>query len=269
MFNKLLQFEVFYQLKQRAFPLLALLFLVLGVFVGRQGFAQQGVNFNAGYQVYFHVSLFTIGSLFVIMFFAISAMLRDKQYKMEGLIYSSAIKKMHYFWTRFLGTFFFSLLAFSPFIIGYVFGNYTGDLDPERVADFQLMTYLQPWLYIVVPNIFVCSSIIFSVATITKNSTATYVSAVFIYMLYLVCSIFFNSPLLAQAAPASPESMAIATLVDPFGISAFFEQTQFWTPYEKNTQLLSFSGSFLPITSAANLIALNVPVKFISNTNLK
>ena len=245
MFNKLLQFEVFYQLKQRAFPLLALLFLVLGVFVGRQGFAQQGVNFNAGYQVYFHVSLFTIGSLFVIMFFAISAMLRDKQYKMEGLIYSSAIKKMHYFWTRFLGTFFFSLLAFSPFIIGYVFGNYTGDLDPERVADFQLMTYLQPWLYIVVPNIFVCSSIIFSVATITKNSTATYVSAVFIYMLYLVCSIFFNSPLLAQAAPASPESMAIATLVDPFGISAFFEQTQFWTPYEKNTQLLSFSGSFL------------------------
>lgn len=245
MFKKLLQFEVFYQLKQRAFPLLALLFLVLGFFVGRQGFAQQGVNFNAGYQVYFHVSLFTIGSLFVIMFFAISAMLRDKQHKMEGLIYSSAIKKTHYFLSRFLGTFFFSLLTFSPFLIGYIFGNYTGDLDPERVADFQLMTYLQPWLYIVVPNIFVCSSIVFSVATLTKNSTATYVSAVFIYMLYFVCSIFFNSPLLAQATPASPESMAIATLVDPFGFSAFFEQTQFWTPYEKNTQLLSFSGSFL------------------------
>ena len=171
MFKKLIQFEIFYQLKQRAFPLLALLFLALGIFVGRQGFAPQGVNFNAGFQVYFHVSLFTLGSLFIIMFFAISTMLRDKQHKMEGLIYSSSIKKFHYFGSRFLGTFFFSLLAFSPFIIGYVFGNYTADLDPERVANFQLMTYLQPWLYIVVPNIFICTTIIFSVATITKKSS--------------------------------------------------------------------------------------------------
>ncbi|WP_271405177.1 ABC transporter permease/M1 family aminopeptidase [Tenacibaculum soleae] len=245
MFKKLIQFEIFYQLKQRAFPLLALLFLALGIFVGRQGFAPQGVNFNAGFQVYFHVSLFTLGSLFIIMFFAISTMLRDKQHKMEGLIYSSSIKKFHYFGSRFLGTFFFSLLAFSPFIIGYVFGNYTADLDPERVANFQLMTYLQPWLYIVVPNIFICTTIIFSVATITKKSTATYVSAVFVYMLYFLSSIFLNSPLLAQATPASPESMAIAAIADPFGIAAFFEQTQFWTPFEKNTQLLSFSGLFL------------------------
>ena len=161
MFKKLLEFEVFYQFKQRAFPLLALLFLALGVFVGRQGFAPQGVNFNAPFQVYFHTSLFTLGSLFVIMFFAISAMLRDKQHKMEGLIYSSSIKKGHYFWSRFLGTFLFSLLAFSPFLIGYIFGNYSTDLDTERVADFQLMTYLQPWLYIVVPNVFVSTTIIF------------------------------------------------------------------------------------------------------------
>ena len=50
---------------------------------------------------------------------------------------------------------------------------------------------------------------------------------------------------MAQAVPASPESMAIAAVADPFGIAAFFEQTQYWTPYQKNTQLLSFSGLFL------------------------
>ena len=153
MFKKLLQFEVFYQLKQRAFPIFAVLFLALGVFVGRQGFAPKGVNFNSVYQVYFHTSLFTLGSVFIIMFFAISAMLRDKQHNMESLIYSSSIKKSQYFWSRFLGTFLFSVLAFSPFIIGYIFGNYFSDLDPERLGDFRLMTYLQPWFYIVLPNI--------------------------------------------------------------------------------------------------------------------
>lgn len=245
MFKKLLQFEVFYQFKQRAFPIFAILFLALGVFVGRQGFAPKGINFNAIYQVYFHTSIFTLGSVFIIMFFAISAALRDKQHNMESLIYSSSIKKSHFFWSRFLGTFIFSVLAFSPFLVGYVFGNYFSDLDPERLADFQLMTYLQPWLYIVLPNVFICATIVFSVSTLTKNSIATYASAVFIYMLYFISAIFLNSPLLAQSVPASPESMAIAAVADSFGVAAFFEQTQYWTPFQKNTQLLSFSGLFL------------------------
>ncbi|MDN3644010.1 M1 family aminopeptidase [Lutimonas halocynthiae] len=245
MFKKLIQFEVYYQLKQRAFPIFALLFLALGVFIGRQGFAPAGVNFNAVYQVYFYTNILTLASVFITMFFAISAMLRDKQYDLEGLIYSSSIKKSHYFWSRFIGTFIFSVLAFSPFLFGYFLGITTSNLDTARIADFQFMTYLQPWLYIVVPNIFICSTIIFSVSTLTKNSTATYVSAVFVYMLYFVSSIFLNSPLMAQAVPASPESMVIAAIADPFGIAAFFEQTQFWTPFQKNTQLLSFSGIFL------------------------
>ena len=245
MFRKLIQFEFYYQLKQRAFPIFALLFLALGVFVGRQGYAPTGVNFNAVYQVYFYTNILTLASVFITMFFAISAILRDKQYDMEGLIYSSSIKKSDYFWSRFLGTFIFSVLAFSPFLFGYFLGITTSSLEAERIADFQLMTYVQPLLYIVIPNIFICSTIIFSVSTLTKNSTATYVSAVFVYMLYFVSSIYLNSPLMAQAVPASPESMAIAAIADPFGIAAFFEQTQYWTPFQKNTQLLSFSGLFL------------------------
>lgn len=245
MLIKLLQFEVFYQLKQRAFPLFALLFFALGVFVGQQGFAPQGVHFNSVYQVYFHTSLFTLGSVFIIMFFAISAMLRDKQHTMEGIVFSTSVKKPHYFLSRFLGTFIFSVLSFSPFVVGYIFGNYFFGLDAERIATFKLITYLQPWLYIVLPNVFICSAVVFSVCTLTKKSIATYASAVCIYTLYFISSMVLNSPLLAQATPASPESMAMAALADPFGIAAFFEQTQFWTTYQKNNQLLSFSGLFL------------------------
>ena len=197
MFKKLLQFEVFYQLKQRAFPIFAILFLALGIFVGRQGFAPTGVNFNAVYQVYFYTNIITLGSVFITMFFAISAMLRDKQHNMESLIYSSSITKAQYFWSRFAGTFIFSVFAFSPFLLGYFLGLTFSDLDPARISDFQIMTYLQPWLYMVIPNIFICTTIIFSVSTLTKSSTATYVSAIFIYMLYFVSSIFLNSPLMA------------------------------------------------------------------------
>ncbi len=258
MFVKLLQFEIFYQLKQRAFPLLALIFLLFGFFLGGQGFAEKGVHFNSTYQVYFHTGIFTLGSVFVIMFFAISATLRDRQHVMEGLIHSTSIQKKHFFWSRFLGTYIFSVLAFSPFLIGYFIGNYVSDLDPNRMGDFYLMTYLQPWLYMVLPNLFVCAAIIYAVSILTKSSIATYTSAIFIYMLYFVGAIFSNSPFLAQSNPTSQESMFFGALIDSFGVSTFFEQTYYWTAFQKNTELLSLSGLFLVNRLLWIIIALGI-----------
>jgi hypothetical protein len=93
MITQLLRFEAFYQLKQRAFPLLAGLSLFMGILAGRQGFAPANVDFNSIYQINFFTSLFTLASVFIVMFFAISGMLRDKRYNMENIIYSTAIKK--------------------------------------------------------------------------------------------------------------------------------------------------------------------------------
>ncbi|PZX54977.1 ABC transporter permease/M1 family aminopeptidase [Algoriphagus chordae] len=245
MFSLLLKFEAYYQLKQRAFPLLAVLFLFLGYFSGSNSFAPANVSFNSAYQIQSFVGLFSLASVFIIMFFVISGILRDAHYKMDALIYSTSVEKTQFFWSRFLGVFAFSVLAFTAFIIGMLLAHSIAPLDPERIASFRYASYLNPWLTVVLPNIFICSSIIFSVAILSNSNVATYVSAVVIYMFYMICAIFLNSPLMAQSVPASPEAMAIAALADPFGISAFFEQTQFWTAFEKNSHLLSFSGLYM------------------------
>jgi ABC-2 type transport system permease protein len=119
MFKQLLQFEVFYQLKQRAFPIFVVLFLALGIIIGRQGFAPKGVSFNAVYQVYFYTNIITLGSVFITMFFAVSAMLRDKQHNMESLIYSSSITKTQYFWSRVFCNFFFFRIFFRSKLLGF------------------------------------------------------------------------------------------------------------------------------------------------------
>ena len=245
MISQLLRFEAFYQLKQRAFPLLASLFFFMGILAGRQGFAPANIDFNSAYQINFFTGLLSLGSLFIVMFFAISGMLRDRRFNMENIIYSTAIKKWQFFWSRYLGVFVSSLLTFTPFLIGYALSVTFSDLDPERVTDFHLMSYVWAWLLFVVPNILICSALVFATSTLSKSNLATYVSAIFIYMLYMISSMFLNSPLMAQSVPATPEGMALAALADPFGIAAFFEQTQFWTPYQKNTELLSFSGFFM------------------------
>ncbi|HEX8830468.1 MAG TPA: hypothetical protein VF705_04840, partial [Longimicrobium sp.] len=54
-----------------------------------------------------------------------------------------------------------------------------------------------------------------------------------------------DSPLMAGSTPQSPQVMALAAVIDPFGISAFFQQTWYWTPAQRDTQLLALDGYFL------------------------
>lgn len=245
MFSQLLRFEAFYQVKQKAFIIFAFIFLFYGLVTGGQGFAPASVNFNSGYQINYYTGVISLGCVFVIMFLSVSGVLRDKRHGMEHLVFSTPINKALYFFSRFAGLYLFSLLSFVPFLLGYALMINFANLDPSRVAAFDLMRYVQPFLLIVVPNIFYCSALIFGVTLLSKSNIATYVSAFFIYMLYMLSSMFLNSPMMAQSVPASPESMAIAALADPFGLAAFFEQTQYWTAYQKNNRLLSFSGLYM------------------------
>jgi len=245
MFTSLLHFETSYQLKRKAFIGFGLIFLVFGYMLGSQGFAPANVNFNSAYQIGYNTALTSLGSVFAIMFFTISGILRDRQYKIEAILYTTSIQKNQFFFSRFTGVFLASLTTFTMALIGFLLGTLSPQLDPDRLMAFELTFYLWTWITIVVPNIFICTAIIFSVGALTKSSIATYVSAILIYAAYFLCSIFFNSPLMANAAPGAADNMFMAAIGDPFGLSAFFEQTQFWTPFEKNTKLISFSGYFM------------------------
>jgi len=245
MITQLLAFEITLQRKLWALPFAIILFFLSGLHIGGQGFAPELLNFNAPYQLSYHISIFTLGSVFAILFFAINGVLRDLSYRFEELIYSSGIQKHHFFISRFVGVFMFSLLAVSPLLIGMGFGAHFFELDPDRVAPFQAMHYFWNWLVFVVPNVFICSVLIFSVGLISKNRMAIYATVILIYVLYFIFSFFFDSPILAGAAPAHSRDMIIAAIGDPFGISAFIQQSQYLTPSQKNVVLVSLSGNFL------------------------
>jgi hypothetical protein len=50
---------------------------------------------------------------------------------------------------------------------------------------------------------------------------------------------------MAGAAPPTPEGLARAALLDPFGLSAFFEQTRYWTPAERDARPVALVGRLL------------------------
>lgn len=270
MIKQLLVFEIQYQRKQWALYIGVFLFFLSGFQIGAQGFALNGVNFNAPYQITHYTSIFTLGSVFAIMFFAISGVLREQAYNAESLIYSSGLRKYQYFISRFLGVFLFSIIAFSPIIIGIITGTYIISHDPSRLSPFTFTPYLLSWAAFIVPNILICSSIIFSVGLLTKNRLSIYATALLIYVIYFVCSFYFNSPIIATSTPVNTESMLLASLGDPFGVAAFIEQSQYWTPAQKNILNVSLSGNFLLnriIWILSSFIILGISYKLFSFTS--
>lgn len=241
----LLSFELHLQVRQLAFGISSIAYFVFSILLGNRIFGGENEVINSEYSIAFHLGLLSLTLVFPIMFFTVRASLRDQQFRFSEIIFSTPLSRSQYFSSRYLGVLLSTLMVLALIIIGFALGITFADVSYHRKLGFQFLPYFRVFWYLLLPNTIILSVLLFSLSSWTKSSTATYLGATFIYAAYWLCAIFLNSPLLAQAVAASPENMVLAALFDPFGLSAFFEQTQLWTIAEKNQKPLSFSGLLL------------------------
>ena len=247
MFKKLLQFELKLHIKQTSFIVLFILFITYGFLAITQSFKYLEFSsmYNDAFNLSFLSGIISIASTFGIVFFCINAVLRDKLFNAEGLIFSTGIKKTNFYLSRFFGVFTITLFLNTVAILGVFIGTCINDLDPETLHHFNFMHYFRPWLILILPNIFITTAIIFSVTILTKKSIVTYITALVIIAVNWICGFYINSPLFGGSSLASKEILDIASLIDPIGLAAFFEQSQFLSPVEKNEMVLSISNNLL------------------------
>ncbi|RAI92111.1 M1 family aminopeptidase [Algoriphagus yeomjeoni] len=243
-FFQLLRFELLIQFKTWTAPVFVLAYFGFAFLMGGQGTASSETLYNSEFELFFKMGLLSLGAVFSIMFFAVKATQRDAQSQMEALVYVTPISKKQFFLTRFLGSWLTSLLIILPAIIGFHLGVAFSDLDPSRIGVFQFSSSLSVAFKLLIPTITTLTAFLFTVGLLSRNPLATYAMAVGIYAAYFICSIFLNSPLMANAAPIASENLVWAGLADPFGLSAFFHQTNLWTSYEKNHLGIQISGLF-------------------------
>ena len=247
MIKKLLQFELKFHSKQISFIVLSILFTAYGFLAINQGFKYLEFSsmYNDAFNLNFLSGIISIVSTFATVFLCINAALRDKLFNFEGLIFSTGIKKLNFFLSRFLGVFIIILLLNTVALLGVFIGAHINSLDPETLHQFNFTHYFWPWLLLILPNVFVTTAIIFSTTLLSKKSIITYITALVFIAVNWICGFYINSPLFGGSSLASEEILDIASLIDPIGLAAFFEQTQFLTPLEKNDMVLSLSNNFL------------------------
>ncbi len=241
MLNEILRFEWRYHTRQITFLAAALLFFVFGFALTATGFGPDNVHIDSPYSITQSIGVLSLMSLFVLAAFSSNAVVRDREYRMEEIVFSTPVAKLPFLVGRFGGAFFAAFTAFSAAALGMIAARFMPWQD--RVGSFDLLAYVRALLVVALPNILFGAVVLFAIATLTRSVLASYVGSVFLYVLYFIAAAMTNSPMMAGSVPGATHSLA--ALLDPFGLSAFFEQTQYWTPLLRNTHGVALRGSFL------------------------
>lgn len=244
MFAKIFKFEISYWLKSPLFYVYMLLMLALstismaaalGVFDSNT-FSVVGIKkANSASAINGLLSAFTLLTYFLIPSIIGSSIYRDYKSEMYHVLFSYPFTKSQYLLAKFSSSFLITLMVIFCGVLGLMLGCYLPGANPDLLLDFDLANFIQPFLLIVIPNIFFFGTVIFGVVTFSRN----------IFVGFVVVLILLVLQGLANSYMSDLDTKTIAALLDPMGASALSYETEYWTVAEQNKNLLPFSGYVL------------------------
>jgi ABC-2 type transport system permease protein len=242
----ILAFEFHSRLRRLSTYVYFLVFLGLGfLFVLMSGgaFASATVDFGTGGKVLvtspfaLNLIIMYVSFLGVIVTAALAgqATCQDVESNCTAFFYTAPITRFQYLAGRFLGALAVQLVVFASVGLGAWAGTRTPWLDPVRLGPQSIVAYLQPYLTLVIPNLAFTTAIFFGLAALGRKMLPVYAGSVLLLLGYFV-AIQLSTDLTVSS---------FAAMVDPFGGNAVSHLTQYWTPFQRNTQLVPFSGVLL------------------------
>jgi ABC-type transport system involved in multi-copper enzyme maturation permease subunit len=149
--------------------------------------------------------------------------------------FTAPISKFDYLGGRLLGALAIQVVIFASVGLGAWIGTLMPWLDPTRLGPQRFAAYVQPYFVLVLPNLILLTAIFFALAALGKKMLPVYAGSVVLLIGYFV----------AGQLSASVTASVPAALADPFGGNAIDRLTRYWTPFERNTQLIPLAGIML------------------------
>lgn len=193
------------------------------------------VHINSPYVLFFTLGI--LGYMGVIITAAVMANVgvRDFASRSHELLFTCPITKWQYFGGRYVGALLVLVLIFSSLGWGMWLATYFPGIDAAKLGANHVMFYVQPFLLLLLPNLLFTSALFFGLAALTRKTLASYVAGILLLVGYLI----------AGNLTKNIENYTVAALSDPFGLSAFWLLTRYWTSAEFNTRLIPLRGLFL------------------------
>ena len=240
MFLGITTFEIRYQVKNPVFWVAVAIFFLMGfgitasenVSVGTPG----AVHENAPFAIAVATAALSLFYLFVITAFVANAIVRDDSSGFAPIIRATPVTPTQIVLGRFLGGFTVALLGYLAVPVGMWAGSLMPWNDPERIGPQVLSYYAWPFLIFAIPNIFLCSALLFALATRLRSMMAAYLGTVAVVIGYLIATSVVGQKI---------EYRETLAKFEPLGTSALGEITRYWTQSEMNSRLVELSGTLL------------------------
>jgi len=238
MLGKMFTFEWRYYTRQPSFYVSSLIFFALG-FLGtsldRVSMGGGNILKNGPYMTGFVMAILGVFCMILVVNFVAGTAMRNKNTGMSEILYCKPINALSYQLGRFLGAVAVVIAVFTMAPLGHMAGGFMPWVNEARIGPVNVSIYLTTFFYLSLPTILLFSCLFYTLAIRMNSMMAVYLAAVGFYMLYEVSSDFF----------ASPDARSWAAMIDPFALQTFAELTRYWTVFEKNNTLLSFSSDFM------------------------
>lgn len=177
--------------------------------------------------------------------------IRDFEHQTESIMFVNPIKKRDYLFGRFFGSFVILVFIFFGMLLGFMVGEFVPWREADKLGPFQLATYLNPFLYIILPSLFFTGSLFFASGALSRKMIVVYTQGILLLVLYLASFSFVRDL----------DNSTLSALIDPFGPNTLNLQTQYWTVAERNALQVIPEGNFLLnrlIWSGVGVIALMI-----------
>lgn len=244
MFIDIFLFELKYRAKRPATYLYFLIFFLL-VFVATVSndvtIGEQAGNMlrNSPSAIFRITAIMNAFGLLVISAIMSTPILRDFEHNTNHLLYSYPLSKFAYLAGRFLGSYLFAIFVFLSIPLGILVGSIVapmaGWIEASKFDSFRLMSYLSPYLILVIPNVFFSGAIFFSLSSLKRKMIYSYLGSVLLLVVYVW----------SMSKLPELESKSLAAMLDPFGIGAFSIDTEYWTTAEINSLQVPLSNKLL------------------------
>ena len=204
---------------------------------GPVGSSNGKVLLNGAYSNAFNdVGASLFGVIIIAAIFGTSV-LRDFQRDTYQILFTQPISKFAYLGGRWMGSFVTTVFAFSGMMFGTYLGTFAPWADHARIGPNHLWAYLQPFLSILVVQIFFIGSLFFAVSALTRKIFIVYLQGVALFMFYVIgITVFFATRSLERFWSG---------ILDPVGFILFNNITRYWTVVEKNSLFVTWSPSLV------------------------
>lgn len=191
---------------------------------------------NAPFVISNYVAGLSIFGLLIATAFFNTAALKDYDNNFNEILFSTPIQKSSYYFGRFFGALFLSTIPlcgiFLGFLAGAELGPKMGWISEDRIGAFHAASFINNYLLFILPNMFFAGTIIFAMANKWKSTVISFVGSLIIIIAYSI-----SDTLLSDI-----DNETIGALLDTFGGRAYSIDTKYFTPIEKNTIPVGFTG---------------------------